>query len=290
RLIRTHGRMVIKMLEDVLIYAVLPLIGFFWILPAIIATAIEAGVSLITGAVLDEQFITITWNDFTEYLFDPFTIVVVNFLILTLIATLVVGIGEGLSIVSLGDVLRTDVAGIVAIISVLVKTLLFLTVWGMLLYKYLREVWLALDFELPEFLVAELLDLITGIMDTLASLLPVIAPILFIVIPLYIVMASAFRFFITAIIAERIERMEYFMIITSTACVLILLHLLADAEQGGYEQIPFKSLGTDDIFGLAMGILPVAEAFFFFLGAILVPVAIYHYSRDRRKTKSKAGS
>jgi hypothetical protein len=286
KLLRDHGKMILTMLQNILIFAVIPLLVFFWILPALIVTMFDVIGLLISGTVFDIQLIITGWETFITYLLDPLTIVITNFLILTLIATFVVGIAEGLSVVSLADVFKTG--GLFVMISTLVKSFLFLGVWGSLLYNYLYFIWLELEklgIQLPPFSFTDLLTLITNFMDELVIVFPIFIPLMVLVLPLYLVIASAFRFFVTSIIAERVDRMDYFMIITSTACVLILLHLLADIAQLGIVNAPFDSLGTENILSFAVVVLQIGEAVFFFLGVLLVPVLVIMYSKRDKKSE-----
>lgn len=266
------------------ILLLVPIILVFWFLPALLATFYH----MVTDSI---QFTTI--NEVIllnlQYLGSLEDIILFDFVILAGVATVVIGFTEGISLLALVSVMKQGVtiarSGRIAIeqapkIVVWTKYFFIIGIWFGIFINNLSFIWEPLVewFSLPDFPFPNLLTLITQISyminDFINIQLPnfsdLLLPIVLMIIPLYFIVSASFKFLSITLITPRIKDLDYFIVLVSTAFVLILFQILSDLWSiPEIQDAPLRVLQDSGFFATAMQIIHLLEAVSFYIGFLV---------------------
>jgi hypothetical protein len=286
------GVKVTAFITSVNLLVIVPLIFVLWILPAVL-WGIWNTIPSLTGPTISIPDVTRTFlNNTSDSLFSFESLIQLDFVLITVIATLVVGFAEGFAIIAIFtalargfEVARTGqvLARSPPKVMVLSKYIVMLGVWASLLWDSLADVlsmvktYLNFDIpiEIPDFFHVVYHQILIPFSDWLAGFLPSLEYILFLLIlPIYFIFSGAFKFLSVTLVTPRVkERAEVFFLLISTAFVLIVTNILEDIYEiqtaVGYTGIvdaPLISLGGQTLFRLGVTVFENVEAIAFYGG------------------------
>jgi hypothetical protein len=264
---------------------IIPLIGVLWLLPTLLwgiwDTYNASGTSMSMN-----QMINTFLQSIVERIVDFEAIIQVDFIIITTIATLVVGFAQGFAILAIfsalargAEVARTGqiLARSPPKIMVLSKYLVMLGVWLSLVWDSFLELWqtliLEFNFQLPEinfpnFFYAIYYQFLIPVSEWLGSRWQILQFVPFLILPVYFIVSGAFKFMSVTLVTPRVkDRSEVFFLLVATSFVLIITNMLGDIYDLGAEVIPDAPLvGVSNIFSSAVGIFENVEALAFYGG------------------------
>jgi hypothetical protein len=264
---------------------IIPLIGVLWLLPTLLwgvwDTYNASGTSMSMN-----QTINTFLQSIVQRIVDLEAIVQVDFIIITTIATLVVGFAQGFAILAIfsalargAEVARTGqlLARSPPKIMVMSKYLVMLGVWLSLVWDSFLELWQTLiiefNFQLPEinfpnFFYAIYYQFLIPFSEWLGSIWPILQFVPFLILPVYFIVSGAFKFMSVTLVTPRVkDRSEVFFLLVATSFVLIITNMLGDIYDLGPVAIPDAPLvGVSNIFSSAVGIFENVEALAFYGG------------------------
>jgi hypothetical protein len=267
---------------------VIPLLALFWILPVLLLTIWDVLKKDITKIDILKEFI----DTFSLHLVDPFSILFGNFLVITLIAIIAVGFAEGLFVETIFYFAATD-PNIQSRIKTIIKVITVVFVWIGFLFSNLGELWNFLinqirlvlpEFPFPNlwlFLEETVFSFITEVIETW---FPILLPLTLLFLPLYIIVTGIYRFYSITLITDMVERFDYFIILITTVYVLIFVELLAVILTLDITTAPLQSFMIDNLIETIIAIIGVAEAIFFCIGVVYLPIYIY---KQRQKYQER---
>lgn len=261
---------------------VIPLIGVLYLLPVIAWTIWD----VISGD--NAELLVI----FVNRTIDVFSILQLDFVFITIIATFIVGFAEGFAIVAIltavskgaevarsGQVLTRSPPKVV----VIMKYLVMFSAWLGLSWNSFRNILVMLvdrfGFKLPDYLtdLLEIPSLVYMIYDEVViplsnffeAAIPTFKYIPFLLLPLFFIIAGAFKFLSVTLVTPRVkERLSFFFLLISTAFVLIISNILGDIYKLGFPDAPLLSWNLAGILSDVVGIFEYVEAIAFYLGFI----------------------
>jgi hypothetical protein len=254
---------------------IVPLIGALWLLPVIILSAGDVMTvqtsSFTVGDIIREFILAFLIN-----VIDFASLVQVDFIIITSLATLVVGFAEGFAIIAIITALFKGVevarTGKILVRSppkvvVLFKYLALLGIWVSLLWESFAELvqMLELGIVVPDFFTTLLNRIITPISKWLADIWPILENLPFLLIPVLIIFSGAFKFLSVTLIIPRIQkRGEFFFLLISTSFVLIVTNILGYIYELGIPDAPLISFS--ELLSSAVYIFADVESLSFYGG------------------------
>ncbi len=264
---------------------IIPLIGVLWLLPTVL-WGIWDTVQNSTGGMSMNQLIDIFFRAILFRVVDLEHIIQVDFIIITTIATLVVGFAQGFAILAIfsalargAEVARTGqlLARSPPKIMVLSKYLVLLGVWLSLVWDGFLELWETLinefhfnlpDIDFPNFFYAIYYQILIPFSEWLGSLWPILQFVPFLILPVYFIVSGAFKFMSVTLVTPKVkDRSEIFFLLVATSFVLIITNMLGDIYDLGPAVIPDAPLvGVSNIFSSAVGIFESVEALAFYGG------------------------
>lgn len=261
---------------------VIPLIGVLYLLPVIAWTIWD----VISGD--NAELLVI----FVNRTIDVFSILQLDFVFITIIATFIVGFAEGFAIVAIltavskgaevarsGQVLTRSPPKV----AVIMKYLVMFSAWLGLSWNSFRNILVMLvdrfEFKLPDYLtdLLEIPSLVYMIYDEVViplsnffeAAIPTFKYIPFLLLPLFFIIAGAFKFLSVTLVTPRVkERLSFFFLLISTAFVLIISNILGDIYKLGFPDAPLLSWNLAGILSDVVGIFEYVEAIAFYLGFI----------------------
>ncbi|MHA1944566.1 MAG: hypothetical protein ACXAC6_01930 [Candidatus Hodarchaeales archaeon] len=264
---------------------IIPLIGVLWLLPTLL-WAIWDTYNSSGGSMSMNQLINMFLQFIVDRILDFEAIIQVDFIIITTIATLVVGFAQGFAILAIfsalargAEVARTGqlLARSPPKIMVLSKYLVMLGVWLSLVWDSFLELWQTLisefhfnlpDIDFPNFFYAIYYQILIPFSEWLGSLWPILQFLPFLILPVYFIVSGAFKFMSVTLVTPRVkDRSEVFFLLVATSFVLIITNMLGDIYDLGPAVIPDAPLvGVSNIFSSAVGIFENVEALAFYGG------------------------
>ena len=264
---------------------IIPLIGVLWLLPTLL-WAIWDTYNFSGGSMSMNQLINMFLQFIADRIVDFEAIIQVDFIIITTIATLVVGFAQGFAILAIfsalargAEVARTGqlLARSPPKIMVLSKYLVMLGVWLSLVWDSFLELWQTLisefhfnlpDIDFPNFFYAIYYQILIPFSEWLGSLWPILQFVPFLILPIYFIVSGAFKFMSVTLVTPRVkDRSEIFFLLVATSFVLIITNMLGDIYDLGPAVIPDAPLvGVSNIFSSAVGIFENVEALAFYGG------------------------
>ncbi|MFX1282804.1 MAG: hypothetical protein ACFFB5_04080 [Promethearchaeota archaeon] len=281
-LILWRGLKVTAFITSVNFLLIIPLIGILYLLPVISWT--------IWDILFEDK--TDLWVVFITRAFDIINILQLDFVFITLIATVIVGFAEGFAIVAIFtaifkgvEVARTGrvIARSPPKIAVIMKYLIMFSAWLGLFWNSLRgilqilelELNLEIDLEIPSLIYLIYDELVLPLSEWFMLIWPTFKYVPFLLLPLYFIIAAAFKFLSITIVTPRVkERLSIFFLLISTAFVLIITNILGDiyelheATPELYADAPLLSQGFVEILFRAVLYFEYVESVAFYAGFI----------------------
>ncbi len=277
------GAKITPFLTSVNFLLVIPPILIFLILPALLQTILDL-LSDGTYAINFEMILLVFGKNIVA--FDK--IIFLDFIILTSIATAVIGFAEGASLFAILRALKDGVSfsrsGEIALdqapkIGVWTKYVALLGIWIGVLLNTLGALWTSLKeillLNLPPFPFKLPFELILSLKDFLQSLVPnffpIVLPMLLLIIPLYFILSASFKFLSVTVITPRIEDLQTFVVIIATTFILIILQILADLWSiEEIQDAPLRIFAEGLLFSQIVEILQIIEAGCFYIGLVVM--------------------
>ncbi|MHA2305011.1 MAG: hypothetical protein ACXACU_06410 [Candidatus Hodarchaeales archaeon] len=280
------GARITPFLTSVNFLLVIPPILIFLILPALLQALLDLIPMISEGTTPITLEMILSTLGTNIIAFDK--IIFFDFVILTSIATAVIGFAEGASLFAILRALKDGInfnrSGDIVLeqapkISVWTKYVALLGIWIGVFLNTLGALWESLKevllLNLPPFPFKLSFELIISLKDFLQSLVPeffpIILPMLLLIIPLYFILSASFKFLSVTVVTPRIEDLQTFVVIVATTFILIIIQILADLwtiEE--IQDAPLRILAEGLFFSQMVEILQIIEAGCFYIGLIVM--------------------
>jgi hypothetical protein len=288
---------------------ILPLIGFFYILPTTFWTILD---------ILD--FITI-WNGQIDLLFNHSIdrlifnatnlerILQAVFIIVICSATIIIGLAEGFSILAIYRAIKTGWSftrtGVLAsqsppFIAVITSRILILTGWIALatsgvvhLIMVFREYF---NITLPDITIPNFLMIFTFIYNYIKDLIPEFLPITLLLIPLIFIISSLFKFLSISIITPRLKDAQIFFLLITTAYILIITQVLGDIQElaslsENIDSSTVPLFESQNFLSQTLILFQTVEIIFFYIGFLIalyvIAKGIINWIKEWQKRKER---
>ncbi|MFW9779195.1 MAG: hypothetical protein ACFFE8_10110 [Candidatus Heimdallarchaeota archaeon] len=290
---------------------IIPLIGVLYFAPVILWSGwdvfeqVQAGAIPFVGVELIQAFI----SSLPLRAVDILSIIQLDFVIITVIATMIVGFAEGFAILAIAsamyrgvEIARTGhiIASSPPRVVVFSKYLVLLFFWLGILWNSLagtlellieRLLLFPIDIRLPPFFFYIYNEVILSLSEWLTSILPSFEFIPLLLVPLYFITAGIFKFLSVTIITPRVkDRLSIFFLLVSTTFTLIVTNILSDLytiqeAPGfiGYQDAPFRLV--QGILTSAMSIFKYVESITFFAGFLFGIFWVLRTIAQKRRKK-----
>jgi len=303
-LIVWKGVKITAFVTSINLLVIIPLIGVLWLLPTLLwgiwdTIQISSGETMSTNQLLNAFFraIVIRIVDFEN-------IIQIDFIIITTIATLVVGFAQGFAILAIFSALTrgAEVARTGQLLTrsppqvmVFSKYLIMLGVWLSLVWDSFAELWKMLieqfhfslpPIDIPNFFYVFYNEILLPFSDWLGTIWPVLQFIPFLILPIYFIVSGAFKFMSVTLVTPRFkDRSEMFFLLVATSFVLIITNMLGDIYDLGTAAIPDAPLiGLETIFSEAVVIFENVEALAFYAGFLFGIFWVMRKGMQNRKS------
>ncbi|MHA2225202.1 MAG: hypothetical protein ACXAC8_08350 [Candidatus Hodarchaeales archaeon] len=238
-LILWRGFKITAFVTSVNFLLIIPLIAVLYVLPVIIL-AIRSRL-----ASSDFGNLNLFMNSLIIHATDGFGIIQFDFVIITIVATFIVGFAEGFAVIAIFSAISrgTEVARTGRIIArsppkvaVISKYLVMLFVWLGLAWDSIREVvqMLINEFnftlpEIPSFFYFIYDRILIPMSDWFTVAWPTFKYVPLLLIPVFFIISGAFKFLSVTLITPRVKDwLSAFFLLVSTAFVLIITNILGD--------------------------------------------------------------
>lgn len=222
-------------------------------------------------------------------LLNPIRIYELDFIFIIGISAVVIGVVEGFSIISiLSRLLRGSALGggvgisatsqRIGMLARLGQILLMMS-WVAIAWDRLSDVieFLKVDFNFSINIdITSVLESFVDLMNTLAINPKLIEISFLFIIPLYIIVASSLKFFSVSLVLQRVkEDLALFMLIVSSAFVLIITKIYGDVialpqfEGSSKQFLPFELLGGESVLPFVIKLFRNIEGVAFYIGFVL---------------------
>ncbi|UCG04273.1 MAG: hypothetical protein JSW11_09860 [Candidatus Heimdallarchaeota archaeon] len=239
------------------------------------------------------------WATFVGNAVNILRIIQLDFVIITIIATFIVGFAEGFAVVAIfsalsrgAEVARTGqvIARSPPKIAVIMKYLIMFSAWLGLAWNSFRSILVMLLEQLQIQLPSPFPDLLQipsvvyliydSVIIPLSQWLEVSWPtfkfIPFLLLPLFFIITAAFKFLSVTLVTPRVkERLSFFFLLVSTAFVLIITNILGDiyelreaSEMVLYSDAPLLSWNLAGILSDIVGVFEYVESLAFYAGFV----------------------
>ena len=309
----SHGLRFVVHLAYSNVLWILPLVGFFYVLPVMIWTIWDVITSYSTITSINNLIMIILSSIYynatnINRIFQAIFILVIGG------ATIAIGIAEGYSIIAIYRALRSGYiftkTGSLAqqsppVIAVITTRILVLAGWISLSMDSLRNIWGILQFQLhlqlPNFPIPPMLGIILELINLLYRLAPVIGilaqlanfllPLTILLVPLFFIINSMFKFLSVTLITSKIHDKQLYMLLLSAAFILIITEIIADITElvnlgtyGIYSNYPLNTLADGGFLIWESNVFKNLEASFFIVGLLIALITlakdlVYRYTR-----------
>jgi len=289
-LILWRGFKITAFITSVNALLILPLILVLYVLPVITWTVWDI-VSLLQEGTIPAELGPIIQEAIPILIFrgtDVLGIIQLDFVFITIIATIIVGFAEGFAIFAIfsaifkgAEVARTGriLARSPPKVVVISKYLILLGFWVGLFLNSFLNIWnmLILEFNinLPEITIPSIVYLLynEGIIPLSAALetvdIEALKHVPFLLLPLYFILSGGFKFLSVTIITPRVKgRLSVFFLLISTSFVLIISTVLGDIYRIPVIEPEAPLRGLESILSSAVLAFQYVEALAFYLGFI----------------------
>ncbi|MHA1976483.1 MAG: hypothetical protein ACW98I_06280 [Candidatus Hodarchaeales archaeon] len=305
-LIVWRGAKITAFVTSVNLLVIIPLIAILWLLPTFLWAGWDT-LLVVADSPLDlPELINLFLESVITRFVDFNKLVELDFIIITVIATLVVGFAEGFAIIAIFSALSRgiEVARTGQVLArsppkvmVFSKYLVMFGVWVSLLWDSFGSIiemlkdQLSFDIDLtvPNFFLLLYDEVIVPISDYLASIWPTLEFIPFLILPIIFIFSGAFKFLSVTLITPRVkDRGDIFFLLVSTSFVLIITNILGDIYDLAIPDAPLKSIeGLSTFLSSAVRTFGNVESFAFyggFLFGIVYVISKAFKSRDSSTT------
>jgi hypothetical protein len=249
------------------------------------------------------DLITNSVRVFFVRILDIPNLVQLDFIIITSVATLVVGFAEGFALIAIVSALArgVEVARTGKILAksppkvvVLSKYLILFGVWLSLLWDSFADIVrmlvdtinIDLGFTVPDFFETMYNLILIPISEWFAIILPTLKNLPFLIIPVIIIFSGAFKFLSVTLITPRVkDRGDVFFLLISTAFVLIVTNILGYIYELNIFDAPFLSIvGFSNLLTDAFHTFGDVESLAFYGGFFFGIGWVFWRITHRRKT------
>jgi hypothetical protein len=284
-LIVWRGMKITAFITSVNLLVLVPLVVVLWFLPALMWGIWDTFEMMSDTTLAISEVIDFFIQALIDRVTDFEDIVKLDFIIITIIATIVVGFAEGFAFIAIFtalsrgiEVARTGqvLARSPPRVMVFSKYLVMLGVWLSLLWdsfagivEMLKEqLQIDLGIEVPKFFFSFYHEIIIPFSEWLATIWPTLEALPYLILPIIFIFSGAFKFLSVTLVTPRVkDRAEVFFLLISTAFVLIVTNILGDIYELNIQDAPLKSIsGLTTILSSAVGIFENVEAVAFYGG------------------------
>lgn len=289
-LILWRGFKITAFITSVNALLILPLIIVLYVLPVITWTVWDI-ISLYQEGTIPAELGPIIQQAIPRLIFrgtDVLGIIQLDFVFITIIATIIVGFAEGFAVFAIfsaifkgAEVARTGeiLARSPPKVVVISKYLILLGFWVGLFLNSFLNIWnmLILEFNinLPEIAIPSVVYLLyeEGIIPLSTALeavnIEALRHVPFLLLPLYFILSGGFKFLSVTIITPRIKgRLSVFFLLISTSFILIISTVLGDIYRIPVIEPEAPLRGLESILSSAVLAFQYIEALAFYLGFI----------------------
>ena len=223
---------------------ILPLIGFFYVIPVSFWSLLD----LLTYLESWDGQIVELFNFFVSRLLTNATdlerIIKAVFIVVICSATMVIGLAEGFSLLAVYRAIKTGWSftrtGVLAsqsppVIAVITSRILILAGWIALatggithFILFLRDYF---NIILPEIHFPNFLIIFVEFYNFINEILPEFLPVTLLLVPLLFIISSLFKFLSISIITPRLKDVQLFFLLITTSYILIVTQILGDIQE-----------------------------------------------------------
>ncbi|MHA1995895.1 MAG: hypothetical protein ACW97Z_15215 [Candidatus Hodarchaeales archaeon] len=284
-LIVWRGVKITAFITSVNLLVIIPLIATLWLLPTFLWAGWDTIQNFTGEAINLSELANVFVDSLITRLIDFENLVQLDFIIITIIATLVVGFAEGFAFIAIFtalsrgiEVARTGqvLARSPPKVMVFSKYLVMFGVWISLLWDSLGSIiemlknqfHFDIDLTVPNFFYLLYNEIILPISDYLASIWPTLEFIPFLILPIIFIFSGAFKFLSVTLVTPKVkDRGEIFFLLVSTSFVLIITNILGDIYELAIPDAPLRSIsGLTTILSSAVGTFENVESIAFYSG------------------------
>ncbi|PWI46894.1 hypothetical protein CEE45_14485 [Candidatus Heimdallarchaeota archaeon B3_Heim] len=303
------GVKITAFITSVNLLVIIPLIATLWLLPTFLW-----GIWDTVQAVTDSSF---TMPELTNLFVDSIitrlvdfnNLIQLDFIIITIIATLVVGFAEGFAIIAIFSALSRGIevarSGQVLArsppkVMVFSKYLVMLGVWVSLLWDSFgaiiemlkNQINLNIQLTVPNFFHLLYNQVVLPISDYLAKNWSTLEYLPYLILPIIFIFSGAFKFLSVALVTPKVkDRGEVFFLLVSTSFVLIITNILGDIYELAIPDAPLRSLsGLTTILSSAVGTFENVESVAFYGGFLFGIVFMLWKAIKRESTPTSTSA
>ncbi len=286
-LIVWRGVKITAFITSVNLLVIIPLIIVLWLLPVFLWSIVDVWdvLRVSESAFVLGNIVNNFISAFLGRIVDIPSLIQLDFIIITSVATLVVGFAEGFALIAIISALSrgVEVARTGRILArsppkvvVLSKYLILFGVWISLLWDSFAGIvsMLVITFNIdlgitvPDFFETVYEVIIIPISEWFATIWPTLKSLPFLIIPIIIIFSGAFKFLSVTLITPRVkERGDVFFLLISTAFVLIVTNILGYIYELNIPDAPFLSIiGFSELLFDAFYIFADVESLAFYGG------------------------
>ena len=284
-LIVWRGVKITAFITSVNLLVIIPLIATLWLLPTFLWGGWDTLQYFAGESINIPELTNVFVDSVITRLVDFENLVQLDFIIITIIATLVVGFAEGFAFIAIFtalsrgiEVARTGqmLARSPPKVMVFSKYLARFGVWVSLLWDsfgaIIEMLKTQLDFNIdltvPNFFYLLYNNVVLPISDYFAKYLPTLELLPFLILPIIFIFSGAFKFLSVTLVTPRVkDRGELFFLLISTSFVLIITNILGDIYELAIPDAPLRSIsGLTTILSSAVGTFENVESFAFYGG------------------------
>ncbi len=304
-LIVWRGVKITAFITSVNLLVIIPLIATLWILPTLLWAGWDT-IQLLTGEAIDIAEIINTYLDsFITRIVDFEDLVQLDFIIITIAATLVVGFAEGFAFIAIFTALSRGIevarSGQVLArspprVMVFSKYLVMFGVWVSLLWDSFGEIvemlknqlHFDIDLTVPNFFYLFYNEVVLPISGFLADIWPTLEFLPFLILPIIFIFSGAFKFLSVTLVTPRFkDRGEMFFLLISTSFVLIITNILGDIYELAIPDAPLRTItGLTTILSSAVGTFENVESIAFYAGFFFGIMYIIYKAIKTRETST----
>ncbi len=284
-LIVWRGVKITAFITSINLLVIIPLIATLWLLPTLLWGGWDT-LQYFTGETFDfAEAVNVFVESFVTRIVDFEPLIQLDFIIITIAATLVVGFAEGFAFIAIFTALSKGIevarsgemlARSPPKVMVFSKYLLMLGVWVSLLWDSFgdiiemlkNELSFDIDLTVPNFLYLLHTEIVIPISDYLAKIWPTLEYLPFLILPIIFIFSGAFKFLSVTLVTPKVkDRGDIFFLLVSTSFVLIITNILGDIYELAIPDAPLRSLsGLTTILSSAVGTFENVESIAFYGG------------------------
>lgn len=223
---------------------ILPLIGFFYIIPISLWSLLDLLAHFESWDGQVDGLLNFLISTILTNATDLERIFQAVFIIVICSATVVIGLAEGFSLLAIYRAIKTGWSftrtGVLAsqsppVIAVITSRILILAGWVVLATSGLTHFILFLrdyfNIILPEINFPNFLVIFVHIYNFIKKIFPDFLPVTLLLVPLFFIISSLFKFLSISIITPRLKDVQLFFLLITTSYILIVTQILGDIQE-----------------------------------------------------------